>query len=183
MANSISLHKPLHKSMRWLRQTLWTPLVAGFVVSVPGLLGLATGQVLLFPSLGPTAAIQAHNPEDRAARFYNVLVGHLGGLASACLVVLALGLADAPSVFVAQHLTPLRVVASVLAVMLALLVEKLLHAYHPTAASTTLLMALGSFKPNLQDVSQITLGVFVVAIVGEFFRRLRLRKGWHEIGD
>ncbi len=94
-------------------RVLWTPLVAGFVVLVPGLLSLATGQVLLFPSLAPTAAIQAHNPADHAARFYNVVVGHLGGLASACIVVMTLGLADAPSVFVAQHVTPLRVVAAV----------------------------------------------------------------------
>jgi hypothetical protein len=159
-----------------LLQALWTPLVAGFVVSVPGLISLLTGQVLLFPSLGPTAAIQAHNPEDRAARFYNVLVGHLGGLASACLVVLALGLADEPSVFVTHHLTPLRVVAAVLSVMLALLVEKSLNAYHPTAASTTLLVALGSFKPSFNDVSQIALGVLIVATVGEGFRRMRLKK-------
>jgi hypothetical protein len=157
-----------------LLRVLWTPIVAGFVVLVPGLLSLATGQVLLFPSLAPTAAIQAHNPADHAARFYNVVVGHLGGLASACAVVLTLGLADAPSVFVAQQVTPLRVVAAVLSVMLALFVEKLFHAFHPTAASTTLLVALGSFKPVWQDVAQITFGVLIVATVGEGFRRLSL---------
>src|SRR4028118_1617910 len=89
-----------------LLRVLWTPVVAGFVVLVPGLVSLATGQVMLFPSLAPTAAIQAHNPNDRAAHFYNVVVGHLGGLASACAVVMILGLADAPSVFVAPHAPP-----------------------------------------------------------------------------
>lgn len=161
-------------------RVLWTPLVAGFVVLVPGLLSLATGQVLLFPSLAPTAAIQANDPHDRAARFYNVVVGHLAGLASACLVVMTLGLANLPSVFVTQHVTPLRVVAAVLSVMLALFVEKRLHAFHPTAASTTLLVALGSFKPVWQDVTQIVSGVLIVATVGEGFRRLNLRLHPHD---
>jgi hypothetical protein len=80
---------------------------------------------------------------------------------------------------VAQHVTPLRVVAAVLSVALALLVEKVFHAFHPTAASTTLLVALGSFKPVWQDVAQITLGVLIVAIVGEGFRRLGLRLHLH----
>jgi hypothetical protein len=157
-------------------RAMWTPLVAGFVVLVPGLIGLATGQLLLFPSLAPTAAIQANDPQYRSARFYNVVVGHLGGLTSACMVVLALGLANDPSVFEMHHLTLLRVVAAVLSVMLALFIEKLLNAFHPTAASTTLLVALGSFKPQWPDVIQIVLGVVIVASVGEGFRRLRLFK-------
>jgi hypothetical protein len=183
VANPVPLRKPRYSLLRWLLQSLWTPLVAGFVISVPGLIGLVTGQLLLFPSLGPTAAIQAHDPEDRAARFYNVLVGHLGGLASACTVVLALGLANAPSVFVTQHLTPLRVMAAVLSVMLALVIEKLLNAFHPTAASTTLLVALGSFKPTLHDASQISLAVFIVACVGEGFRRLQLNSSLEPAED
>jgi hypothetical protein len=155
---------------------LWTPLVAGFTVLVPGLISLATGQLLLFPSLAPTAAIQANNPEDDSARFYNVVVGHIGGLASACLMVVCLGLANSPSVFEMHHLSGTRVIAAVLSVTLALFIEKALNAFHPTAASTTLLVALGSFKPTVRDASQIILGVLIVATIGEVFRRQRLKQ-------
>lgn len=154
---------------------LWSPLVAGLVTLVPGLVGLATGQILLFPSLGPTAVIQAHDPEQPSARFYNVLASHLGGLASAYLAVTLLGIAHAPSVFEARQLSVARVVAAALAIILAIGVEKLLRAYHPPAASTTLLAALGSFKPTLQDALSVVIGVLIVAGVGEGFRRLRLR--------
>lgn len=150
--------------------------MAGFVVLVPGLIGLATGQLLLFPSLAPTAAIQANDPEDRSARFYNVFAGHVGGLASACAVVTCLGLSDVPSVFETHHLSAIRVIAAVLSVTLALFIEKALKAFHPTAASTTLLVVLGSFRPTLHDAAQIVVGVLIVASVGEVFRRVRLRQ-------
>jgi hypothetical protein len=60
-----------------------SPLVAAGITALPGLLALASGQVLLFPSLGPSAVMQAHSPEHRSSRFYNVVVSHLAGLAAA----------------------------------------------------------------------------------------------------
>ena len=152
-----------------------TALLVGLVVLVPGLLGLATGRILLFPSLGPTALLQAHTPEHPSARPYPVIVSHLVALAAGMGAVLAFGLADAPSVFEARALAPARVAAAVAAVVAAVLVEILLRASHPPAASTTLLVALGSFRPNARDVAAVVLGVLVVAAVGEVARRLRLR--------
>lgn len=150
-------------------------LGAGLVILVPGLAALATGQVLLFPSLGPSALMQAHAPDHATARPYNVLVGHAVGLAAAFLFVALFGLSHAPSVFEIKRVTAARVIATALALTLAAALEVLLDAAHPPAASTTLLASLGSFKPTWPDTLDVAIGVVLVTIAGEALRRYRLR--------
>lgn len=165
---------PLHSSpVHGVPELAWAPLTTALVVLVPGIIGVGTGMILLFPSLGPSALMQAHDPDNPSSRFYNVVVSHLGGLASAFLAVTLLGIAHAPSVFEVGHLSGERVAASGIAIAIAAALELALRASHPPAASTTLLASLGSFHPTLWDVSAVALGVLSVALVGEFFRRLR----------
>ena len=161
--------------VRGVPDGVWTPLATALITLAPGLVGLALGRPALFPSLGPTALMQAHEPEHPSSRFYNVVVAHLLGLGSAFLAVTLLGIAHEKSVFEVGHLTWERVAASVLAVALAAALEMVLRASHPPAASTTLLAALGTFHPTLRDTTTVAIGVLVVALVGEAFRRLRAR--------
>jgi hypothetical protein len=154
---------------------VWTPLATAVIVLVPGLVGLAAGRPVLFPSLGPTALMQAHDPDHPSSRFYNVVVSHLLGLGSAFLLVTLFGIAFEKSVFEVGHLSWARVGAAVLAVTLAAVLEMLLRASHPPAASTTLLAALGTFHPTVRDTVTVFMGVLAVAVVGELFRRLRAR--------
>jgi len=156
-------------------EMVWTPLVTALIVLVPALLGLGVGRPALFPSLGPTALLQAHQPDHPSSRPYNVVVSHLVGLGSAFLMVTLFGIAMEKSVFEVGHLSWERVAASVLAVMVAALLDLLLRASHPAAAATTLLASLGAFHPTLRDTLTVLMGVLVVAAVGELFRRLRAR--------
>jgi hypothetical protein len=164
---------PTAPRARRIPDVVWSPLVAGLIILVPGLVGLATGKVLLFPSLAPTAILQAHTPEHPSARAYNVVVAHLLGLFIGFGAVVAFGIATAPSVFELRSLSPERVGATVVAMMVALLLEHVLRATHPPAAATTLLVALGAFKPTMRDTVAVVSGVLMVAVVGEAFRRLR----------
>jgi hypothetical protein len=161
--------------VRALPDGVWTPLATAVIVLVPGLVGLAAGRPVLFPSLGPTALMQAHDPDHPSSRFYNVVVSHLLGLGSAFLLVTLFGIAQEKSVFEVGHLSWARVGAAVLAVTLAAVLEMLLRASHPPAASTTLLAALGSFHPTARDTLTVAIGVLAVAVVGELLRRLRAR--------
>jgi CBS-domain-containing membrane protein len=154
---------------------VWAPLVAAFLMLIAGLLGLGFHQPCLFPSLGPTAFLQAEQPEQPTARFYNTVMGHLHGLVAGILAVLILGASTAPAVLSTGELTPVRVWAAVLAVALNMLLGFVLKASHPPAAATTLLVALGGFKPTWQDAATIMIGVLIVAIVGEMLRRFRVK--------
>lgn len=154
---------------------VWAPIASGFLMLTVGLLGLAFHQPWLFPSLGPTAFLQAEQPDQKTARFHNTVVGHLCGLAAGLLAVMVLGAATAPPVLATGELTPVRVWASVLAIALNMLLGFLLKASHPPAAATTLLISLGGFKPTVSDATQVVIGVLIVASVGEILRRIRLK--------
>ena len=78
---------------------LRSPLTAALVTLVPGVLGLVSGQLLLFPSLAPSAVLQAHDPQAPSSRPYNVVVSHLVGMLTAYLMVWLFDLSHAPSVF------------------------------------------------------------------------------------
>lgn len=153
----------------------WSPIFATGVLLVPAVLGLISGQLLLFPSLGPIVVMQAHLPRHRSSRFYNIVVSHLVGLAAADLFVILLGLAETPSVFSVGHLSGARVAATLLALLVGTSAELVLHASHPPAAATTLLAALGSFRPTAHDTAWVVSGVVIVAFVGEVGRRFRMR--------
>jgi CBS domain-containing membrane protein len=155
--------------------TVHTAIVSAAVTAVPGIVALLTGQLLLFPSLGPTAVMLSYEPEHRSARLYNVIVSHIGGLLSGFAAVLLFGLAHAPSVFHVRALSAPRVAAAVLAVLLAVLVELVLDAAHPPATATTLLAALGSFRPTWHDGLTVVAGVLVVACAGELGRLMQRR--------
>jgi CBS-domain-containing membrane protein len=133
---------------------------------------MPAGYPWLFPSLGPTAYLQAESPAHPASRFYNTVVGHGIGLVAGFLAVFLLNAYTDPVVLVSHSLTWERAGAAALALALTLGVALLLKASHPPAGATTLLVALGAFK--LEDIPTVVAGVLIVAVVGELARRLRL---------
>lgn len=165
----------MRSTIRSLPDGLWTPFATAVIVLVPGLVGLAAGRPMLFPSLGPTALFQAHEPDHPSSKLYPVVVSHIVGLGCAFLMVTLFGIGDEKSVFELKHLTTARVTATVLAVTLAAGLEMLLRAPHPPAAATTILVALGTFKPNVRDAVTVIGAVLLVAGVGEVLRRLRAK--------
>jgi hypothetical protein len=153
--------------------TIWAPLSSGVLLLIVGIAGLLVGRPWLLPSLGPTAVLQAENPAHPTSRAWNVVMGHVGGLLTGFAAVFLFGAADAPAVLVAKQITPERVAAAVLAIVLTVLIGILLRASHPPAAATTLLVALGSIA-TVEDVVNLMAGVLILGVVGELARRARL---------
>jgi hypothetical protein len=140
-----------------------------------GALGVIAGQPWLFPSLGPTAFLQAEYPELPASRWGRTVGGHLVGLGMGALGVWAFGVVGAPPALGPGSLVPGRIEAAAFAVAATIAVSLLLRVSHPPAASTTLLVALGSLRITVHDIGAVVIGLLVVASLGELFRRLRLR--------
>lgn len=163
-----------HRGRKAVPEALWAPVSGALLTLIPGLLGLATGNVWLFPSLRPTAYLQAANPQDETARPLNVVPGHALGAIAAVAAVFLLGANSEPSVFEAHRLFLGRVLALALAIGLLLLARTLLKIEHPPAAATTLLITLGGLKPTMHDMVTLAGGVLIVAALGELLRRARL---------
>jgi hypothetical protein len=151
----------------------WGPLAGGILILAVGLIALAAGQVWLFPSLGPTVYLQVVTPQQPSAKIYAVLVGHAIGVAAAAVAVAVTGASHTPPVMSSGVLSPERVWASVVAIILLILGEKLAKAGHPPAAATALLITLGGLGTAPKDLLAIAAGVLIVAILGEILRRLR----------
>jgi CBS-domain-containing membrane protein len=156
-----------------LPATVWVSLASAVALGVPGLVALLTHQLFLFPSLGPSAMMMMNHPELPSARPYNAMVGHLVGLGSGYACVFALGLAGTPSVFTLHAVLAPRVAAAVLAIALASALELVLRAQHPPGAATTLLAALGSFRPTWHDAGAVLAGVVTLVATAELLKRLR----------
>ncbi len=154
---------------------VWGPLVAGALILLVGLLGVAAGKPWLLPSLGPSAMLVALNPAHPQARAWNTLIGHLGAIGAGFVAIVLAGAANAPSPILQGELVLPRVVAATIAIVLTLLIGALLRASHPPAAATTLLVALGATATADKALSLFT-GVVVVAVAGELLRRVRLER-------
>ena len=155
---------------------VWVPASSAALVLVVGAAGLAMGEPLLFAALGPTALVMAGSPGHSTARFHNVVLGHLVGLACAWAALLLLGVDDhALGVLRAAGAVPVgRVWASAFAVALTAVVQPSLRAYHPPAAATALLLTTGAVRAGWQASLHLMVGVLVVALAGRWLQRLRL---------
>ena len=148
------------------------PVAAGVAIALPGAIAVWSHQLLLFASLGPTAALMVREPGHPAADWYQAIAGHALGIVAACSVVWFLALSTTPSIFALHEVSSRRVGAAVLSLTLAMMLETLAHVQHPPAASTTLLIALGSFKPTWRDSGAILMGVITVTLAAELLKWL-----------
>lgn len=148
-------------------------IVSALALAILGTLGIATGVPWLFPSLGPTIAIQTATPDAPAAQPWNVIASHLPGLASGFLAVHVTGAIGLPSVAPAHALSLPRMLAAVFAVLLSMLLQALLRASHPPVEATTLLFAPGALEANGCNALTIVFGVVLVTMIGQMAKRIQ----------
>lgn len=153
--------------------SVWVPAVSGALVMVVGAVALASGQPVLFAALGPSALLIAATPGHSTTRFHAIVLGHLTAIVCAWLALLLLGAGRAPSML-GGELPVVRVWASALAVAVTALVQPSLRAWHPPAAATALLLTLGAYRLTWKNSLSLMAGVLVLALLGEWFQRLRL---------
>lgn len=119
---------------------------------------LATGQPLVFPSLGPTAFLLFYTPTLPSASPRNTICGHAIGAGAGYLSLVIFGLTSAPAALsggVGWH----QVGAAALSLGLTSGLMVWLRVPHPPAGATTLIVSLGILHTPLQ------LAVLMLAVV------------------
>jgi hypothetical protein len=152
---------------------VWVPLVSAVLIVAVGAMSLATGRPWLFAGLGPTAVMIAASPGHPTTRFHSIVLSHAAAFVCAWLAVLLLGAGGEPTLL-GKAIPVVRVWASALAVGVTALVMPSLRAYHPPAAATALLVTLGAYRVTWKNSFSLLAGVLVVALLGEWFQRVRL---------
>jgi CBS-domain-containing membrane protein len=159
-----------------MSDSIWVPLVSTILILAVGSLSLATKQPWLFAALGPTVVLLAANPGHPTTRFHAIVVGHLVALCSAWIAVLLTGAGESTSLLAGSGVSVARVWASAFAIGIMTTVQPSLKAYHPPAAATVLLITLGLHRLSSRSAIAMVGGVLVVAVLGEWFQRIRLNQ-------
>lgn len=152
----------------------WAAAMSAILVLIAGALTLATGQPWLFAALGPTAVAVASAPGQPSSRFHCVVIGHLSALLCAWLIVILVG-ANGPALSGDGAIGIARVWGSAMAIAVMVLVQPSLRAFHPPAAATALLITLGVYHLTWKNAASMMGGVIVIALMGEWFQRIRLK--------
>lgn len=152
----------------------WATLGEGGLVLAMATIGWATGQPLIFASLGPTAYELVEQPQVRSARAYNIIVGHLIGIGAGFLAVYLLNAWSEPNVISTGIVSTRRLWAVAMAAALTTFIALILKAGQPAALATTLLISLGSMQTR-RDAIAIISGVLIITAIGEPVRRFRLK--------
>ena len=158
-----------------MSDAIWVPFVSAILILAAGSLSLATKQPWLFAALGPTVVLLAANPGHATTRFHAIVVGHLVALASAWIAVLLMGASGSPTLLAGGGVAVARIWASAFAIGIMAAVQPSLKAYHPPAAATVLLVTLGLHRLTSSSVIAMVGGILVVAVLGEWFQRIRLK--------
>jgi HPP family protein len=157
-----------------MRKSLAPAAAAGLVMAVIGVLAWATGVPWLFPSLGPTIAIQAEASDSPVARPWNVVIGHFIGAAVGFAAVRVSGVIHEAPVNLSHLITPARAAAAAGAVLVSMALQALARANHPPAQATTLLVVVGALDADAHGALVLAAGVLLVALLGEPVRRSAL---------
>jgi hypothetical protein len=156
------------------RDWIWATLGEGGLILAVAAIGWATREPLIFASLGPTAYELVEQPLARSARPYNVVVGHLIGLASGFFALYILKAWSAPEVLVTGGVSAERLWAVTIAATLTTILTLIARAGQPAAIATTLLVAMGAMQSR-RGALAIVAGVVIITVIGEPARLLRLR--------
>lgn len=159
--------RPIRKvALRVLKRSV----LGGALVMIPGTLGYLTGNIWLFPSLGPTIFLILVWPDQKTATTYNTFMGHIIAIVCGYAAVLAISTAGVPSALTIGYLLAPHVAAAGAAVTVMMLLQLFARATHPPGASTAIMITLGAFSATWQDCLMIFMGVVITTIVGQAAR-------------
>jgi len=150
------------------------PIGEGALILLIAAAGWITRTPLVFTSIGPTVYEVIEKPHSKSANTYNIIVGHLIGLAAGFFSVWVLNAWSSPKVASAGFIAAARMWATVIAVTLTTLLTLAAKASQPASLSTTLLVSLGSMQ-TFRDAVAIAAAVTIIAIIGQPIRRRRLK--------
>lgn len=149
---------------------LFAFVYGGISIAVMALGAYATGELLVFPSLGATAFLLFYSPLSPSASPRNTMAGHAIGLAAGYLSLYLFGLRHTPAVLIGGiNLQWAGAAALSLAITAGLMAW--LRVPHPPAGATTLMVSLG-ILPHIPQLLGMLASVLALVLEGLILNRL-----------
>jgi len=144
-----------------MRHQVGTSLYAGLLFTVLGTIAWASGQPVIFPSLGPSAFILAFERRSERAQTYQIVVSHLiggvAGLLAWSLLASGISITATPPALSAEGLR--LATSATVSIILTSWSMIATDTVHPPACATTLIVSLGLLSTPVQ------VGIIVVSVV------------------
>ena len=145
--------------------------VNGFLtIALLALLAVVTGSPFVFPSLGPTAYLLFISPLQESSSPRNTILGHAIGLVCGYGAYVVTGAASVPYGVHPGVYWP-RILAAALSLSATGALMVLLHADHPPAGATTLIVSLGIISTP-KALVMIEVAVFLLVAQALVINRL-----------
>jgi CBS domain-containing membrane protein len=148
---------------------VYTALGSLLAIAVAGGAAWASGEPLVFPSLGATAFLIFETPTAEVGTPRNTVIGHAVGIAAAALALAVFGLYGEPSAFEGE-VDAARAGAIAASVALTGGALRLLRAAHPPAGATTIIVSSGLLDTAGQMLA-VGVGVVLLTAAGWLLNR------------
>ena len=149
---------------------IYTTLGSLLAISVSGGAAIASGEPLVFPSLGATAFLIFETPTAEVGTPRNTIIGHAVAVGVAALALALFGLYGEPSAF-EGGLDAARAGAIAMSVAFTGGILRLLRSAHPPAGATTIIVSSGLLDTASQMLA-VGVGVLVLTAAGWALNRV-----------
>ena len=149
---------------------IYTTLGSLLALSVSGGAAIASGEPLVFPSLGATAFLIFETPTAEVGTPRNTIIGHAVAVGVAALALALFGLYGEPSAF-EGGLDAARAGAIAMSVAFTGGLLRLLRSAHPPAGATTIIVSSGLLDTASQMLA-VGVGVLVLTAAGWALNRV-----------
>ena len=149
---------------------IYTTLGSLLAISVSGGAAIASGEPLVFPSLGATAFLIFETPTAEVGTPRNTIIGHAVAVGVAALALALFGLYGEPSAF-EGGLDAARAGAIAMSVAFTGGILRLLRSAHPPAGATTIIVSSGLLDTAGQMLA-VGVGVLVLTAAGWALNRV-----------
>ena len=154
---------------------IYEPIAITLVTAIAFGVGMALGEPWVCVPLAATIATSAQTPASEEAAFSNAVLGNLIAILVSYVIVDALKLRHHGITAEAATRSPILAVELLAGIALTPMIASLVRVVQPAAVATAAFIIFGGVEQTSHSALALTADTLVVAALGEFMRRLRVR--------
>jgi hypothetical protein len=154
---------------------IYEPLAIIFVTAIAFGVGIGLNEPWVCVPLAATIATAAQSPGSQASAFSQVVLGNLIAILVSYVIVDALEMHHHGITAHAAQRSPLMALEILAGIALTPMVASIFRVVQPAAVATAAFIIFGGIAATTHAALALTADTLVVAALGEFMRRLRVR--------